>query len=98
MLRAIGSDTGGSVRLPATYCGLVGLKPTYGLVSRWGMIAYASSLDTPGVITKTVRDAALMLRRSLHLTSSFHHIPPYLLHCSALSLVLILTIFLIYSQ
>jgi aspartyl-tRNA(Asn)/glutamyl-tRNA(Gln) amidotransferase subunit A len=59
---AIGTDTGGSVRLPASYCGLVGLKPSYGLVSRWGVIAYASSLDTPGVIAKTVRDAALMLQ------------------------------------
>ncbi len=86
-LLTLGSDTGGSVRLPASFCGVVGMKPTYGRVSRFGMIAFSSSLDTVGIVTPTVWDNAMALsvlagEDPLDATCSREPVPAY---CADLS-------------
>ena len=83
VLASTGTDTGGSIRLPASFCSLVGLKPTYGLVSRYGIIAMASSLDCVGHFTKTIEDSARLLKitagkDNLDATSSDKKVPDYL--------------------
>lgn len=83
IIGAVGSETAGSIRQPAAWCGIVGLKPTYGRVSRYGLIAMASSLDSPGPMTKTVEDAALLLnvlagKDQQDATTSTNPVPDYL--------------------
>ena len=85
-LGATGTDTGGSIRQPASFCGITGMKPTYGRCSRWGVVAFASSLDQPGPMTRDVRDCAMLLRSMAGFdpkdsTSIDRPIPDYVAAC-----------------
>lgn len=85
---ATGSDTGDSIRKPAGYCGIVGFKPSWGRISRYGVIPYASSLDHMGMFTRNVRDAAIVLeamagRDDRDMTSSFKEVPHYIKHLTS---------------
>ncbi|WP_341705246.1 Asp-tRNA(Asn)/Glu-tRNA(Gln) amidotransferase subunit GatA [Ferrovibrio sp.] len=88
VLGATGTDTGGSIRQPAALCGITGIKPTYGRVSRWGIVAFASSLDQAGPMARTVRDSALMLQAMAGFdpkdsTSVNEPVPDYCAHLEA---------------
>lgn len=81
-IASMGTDTGGSIRQPAAFCGIVGLKPTYGRCSRWGIVAFSSSLDTPGPMGRSVRDMALLLevlagKDPKDATTTHHPVPSY---------------------
>ena len=84
---ALGTDTGGSIRQPASFCGTVGIKPTYGRCSRWGVIAFASSLDQAGPITRSVKDSAVILKNmagfdNMDSTSANINVPDFVNACS----------------